>query len=56
LQYSLALSTPEGYQGYGPEKGQKVTDLVCQNTYSSDNKTLSFPEEKKLILPREISE
>jgi len=23
-EYALALSTPEGYQGYGPEQGQMV--------------------------------
>ncbi|BAS82757.1 Os03g0195100 [Oryza sativa Japonica Group] len=27
-EYALALSTPEGYQGYGPEQGHKV----IQNT------------------------
>lgn len=35
-EYSLALSTPEGYQGYGPEQGQKslrkaIADVVYPN-------------------------
>jgi hypothetical protein len=37
LQYSLGLSTPEGYQGYGPEQGQKVINLVHQTIYSAVN-------------------
>jgi len=28
LQYVLALSTPEGYQGYGPEQGQMVMQIL----------------------------
>ncbi|KAF7041444.1 hypothetical protein CFC21_051238 [Triticum aestivum] len=35
-EYALALSTPEGYQGYGPEQGQKslrkaIADVVYPN-------------------------
>jgi hypothetical protein len=35
LQYVLALSTPEGYQGYGPEQGQMVMcSRSCRNIYT----------------------
>lgn len=33
-EYSLALSTPEGYQGYGPEKGQKsLRKAIAEKIY-----------------------
>jgi hypothetical protein len=32
VQYALALSTPEGYQGYGPEQGQMVMQRTTLNS------------------------
>jgi hypothetical protein len=34
LQYAQALATPEGYRGYGPEQGNKVSLIVFVSSFT----------------------